>query len=607
MSMKQPRQSFSSVAGSGRSQPRTSAHAAERMAAGTPTGALPLLAQEAGAAGAPQESEAPLQAARRRQEPDLHERELTVKLRELELLRSEGPLRVGQQLTQSHAMICMLGGEATVTHDSGEARLAPGSVYVCAPERTFGMVSGGEGGALALLIRFDLFAESGRGKRWLKAQRRSELADAGQALYVEAGELGRLCGALLEHWQATASYARLRSQIVFQELLLTLLASLQRTEASHNALERAQAYMEAHYDEPLTVAQLAGLAGISPKYFVELYKKTYGHSVTDSLTSLRMSRAKQLMATPGLKLKEVAHQVGYPDEYYFSRRFKQTFGLSPSAYLQRRSRRIALFGSPLIGQLAALGLLPYAAPLHPKWAGYYFRTYGSDIPVHLSAYRMDSDWRSNLATLDAVRPELIISPDELGPERRKGLEAIAPVFYVPAAAPWREQLRATARYLGEPEAAEQWLASYEHKAAAARATLGAALRGETVVTLRLLKEQLYLYSNRSMAEVLYGDLGVASAFAADAPRYDRPVTVDELDRLQPSYVLLMVCHESETLAYWKRLQQTAEWQSLACVRRQRLHLIPSDPWREYSPVAHERQLEQALALFAGNCPSSFRL
>ncbi|MGV7801935.1 AraC family transcriptional regulator, partial [Mycobacterium kansasii] len=61
------------------------------------------------------------------------------------------------------------------------------------------------------------------------------------------------------------------------------------------ALERVKEYIEDHYDEDLTIEQLANLSELSPKYFVEVYKKTYGHSAMDYLAHVRLNKAKQLM------------------------------------------------------------------------------------------------------------------------------------------------------------------------------------------------------------------------------------------------------------------------------------------------------------------------
>ncbi len=68
------------------------------------------------------------------------------------------------------------------------------------------------------------------------------------------------------------------------------------------------------------------MAGISPKHYSETFKKLYGQSVTEYITDIRITNAKKLMAKANCKLREIAHQIGYQDEFYFSRIFKKHTG-----------------------------------------------------------------------------------------------------------------------------------------------------------------------------------------------------------------------------------------------------------------------------------------
>jgi len=81
------------------------------------------------------------------------------------------------------------------------------------------------------------------------------------------------------------------------------------------------------------------------------------------LMDIRMMRAEELLLA-GSGVKETATRVGFADEFYFSRRFKQRRGLSPVAFVKSRQRNIASVSDPLSGSLLALRLLPKAAALY---------------------------------------------------------------------------------------------------------------------------------------------------------------------------------------------------------------------------------------------------
>lgn len=130
-----------------------------------------------------------------------------------------------------------------------------------------------------------------------------------------------------------------RAQLDFQELPYDLRArSLHRPRDTNSALEQAKQYIEAHYTEALTVEQLAQSADFSAKYFVDLYKKKYGKSALEYAAELRIGQAKRLMAESGVKLRDIAHRVGYADEFYFSRKFKKMIGMPPAVYMKSRRR-----------------------------------------------------------------------------------------------------------------------------------------------------------------------------------------------------------------------------------------------------------------------------
>ncbi|MBB3112571.1 ABC-type Fe3+-hydroxamate transport system substrate-binding protein [Paenibacillus phyllosphaerae] len=521
---------------------------------------------------------------------------LTVRLRGIEGVKGAGGYRVPNQLAATYVFIVIKQGEGWLTRDSRSCRLTKGGVYCCAPEQTFGIECDPASEMELTVIRFDLFRDAARGSRLERVKGVQLLGGREEIIPSSAEGAVSRCEEIRKLWHSGEEHGRFRSQLAFMELLYRLVTLTSQAEgSSHSALERTRAYMEAHASDNLTIDLLAKVAELSPKYFADLYKKTYGISVMDEVTRLRISKAKQLMLQSDLRLRDIAHEVGYSDEFYFSRRFKQEVGVSPSAYIQSRRRKIAAFGAPVIGHLLALGIMPYAAPLHPKWTGYYYRTYGEEILVHLNGFRQSQEWEENAAALEAAKPDLIVGLSELTEEQRNRIERIAPVFYIPEGS-WREQLLVLADFLGETAEANRWLAAYERTAAEAADAIRRHIGGERVLAVRMLKNRLYATHNRTIDEVLFGDLQVEAAVQIQTGDRDVPLNVEKLSAIGADRILMMVCHETETLAEWKALQADPRWQSIPAVRLGHVHMLPSDPWREYSPIALERAVREARAL-----------
>jgi len=92
------------------------------------------------------------------------------------------------------------------------------------------------------------------------------------------------------------------------------------------------AYMKQHLNQPLQVAVLTALIGVSPSHFFTLFKRTTGHTPIDFFIHLRMRRACELLQRTNLSVKEVAASLGYDDQFYFSRVFKSVNRVAPTEY-----------------------------------------------------------------------------------------------------------------------------------------------------------------------------------------------------------------------------------------------------------------------------------
>jgi two-component system response regulator YesN len=93
--------------------------------------------------------------------------------------------------------------------------------------------------------------------------------------------------------------------------------------------------MQRHYAEPLRRTAVARLAGFAPDYFARLFKKREGMTFEAYLRTLRVERAKELLANTDLALKRVAQLAGLGTRYHFSRAFKRATGVTPLQWRQR--------------------------------------------------------------------------------------------------------------------------------------------------------------------------------------------------------------------------------------------------------------------------------
>ena len=80
------------------------------------------------------------------------------------------------------------------------------------------------------------------------------------------------------------------------------------------------------------IDKMASEAGMSRSGFQHLYKKMFGVSVMTDVISGRIDRAKRLLSSTNLTVKEIAERCGYNNEYNFMRQFKEKTGRTPTEY-----------------------------------------------------------------------------------------------------------------------------------------------------------------------------------------------------------------------------------------------------------------------------------
>ena len=145
---------------------------------------------------------------------------------------------------------------------------------------------------------------------------------------------------LLDAYQKNfdASTCKLRLLGVLNELRLSLGATA-FTEVQYNQRQRSVDtivpvidHLREHFSESQSLPELASMAGMSPTLFKSRFKAVTGSTFTQYRSHLRISAAAHLLLESDLSIGEVAHSVGFSDQSYFDRRFRERFRKTPREY-----------------------------------------------------------------------------------------------------------------------------------------------------------------------------------------------------------------------------------------------------------------------------------
>ncbi len=92
------------------------------------------------------------------------------------------------------------------------------------------------------------------------------------------------------------------------------------------------AYIETHLDEELTLEKLAGEIGYSEYYLSRKFKAETGENIRTYIKNVRISRAKLLLSTTDLSIREIAEQLCFCSPGHFARVFHEVTGQLPQQY-----------------------------------------------------------------------------------------------------------------------------------------------------------------------------------------------------------------------------------------------------------------------------------
>jgi transcriptional regulator GlxA family with amidase domain len=110
-----------------------------------------------------------------------------------------------------------------------------------------------------------------------------------------------------------------------------------RVPAADQDLRAAVLYVDRHFREPLTLADAAAQAHLSPNYFSERFRQYTGTSSQLYLQECRLRFARSLLASTTLGVTEVCHAAGFNSLSHFGRAYRRRYDESPSARKVARS------------------------------------------------------------------------------------------------------------------------------------------------------------------------------------------------------------------------------------------------------------------------------
>ena len=108
---------------------------------------------------------------------------------------------------------------------------------------------------------------------------------------------------------------------------------MQFTQSKENPIiKKAEDYIMRNLAGSLSLEEVAEAINVSPSYLSRMFKEVRGENYINYLTDMRLARARELLRNPRTPIKEISAAAGFNDQNYFSRIFKNKFGITPTEF-----------------------------------------------------------------------------------------------------------------------------------------------------------------------------------------------------------------------------------------------------------------------------------
>ncbi|NQX61749.1 helix-turn-helix domain-containing protein [Paenibacillus qinlingensis] len=379
-----------------------------------------------------------------------------------------------------------------------------------------------------------------------------------------------------------------------------------------DGISQVISYLHTHYERKIKREDVVCLSGLSLRQFTLSFKQRTGTTFTEYLNRIRIDKVKTILLQTPQSLNEVAREVGYADEFYLSRKFKQVTGVSPTIYL-RKPHTIASLDHAFTLDLLSLGVKPTAA-ITDTWVNDQFQQLQGSRSFQPLYW--ETEHARRLQVLQNVKPDIILLPliegDEY--EQMEHYHQSGLVIQIPwRGVTWKQHFMNVAQITGTEQHARDWLDSFDHRAGQVREALCRLLGPHAtvaIINVRSNRSLIYAYGYMG-ADLLYDILQltrprvVASMYAQglEHPEFSIP----DLTRYDADHYFVSIENNQAAKQRAVTMMRSPEWLALTAGKQQCVYPVEMTKWYGYGPAALDAQLNDVIHYLLPNYPKKQRI
>jgi AraC family transcriptional regulator, transcriptional activator for feuABC-ybbA operon len=246
--------------------------------------------------------------------------------------------RYPRQITrviQHHILAFVTGGKGSIMIENKRYQVKEGMLFYIRPNVRHSIEWSAEDPASFLTVHFSCGRVGFMDGKWsIKDEEEMFLLHSGQELkdfyYIED-----IFYKTVDSWNSKQPGYEFIANTMFQQLLIAIYQNINKLNQNHATslkVGKIIEYMHQNINGRVNLTELSELVNMSATYLSRAFKETTGYSVIEYFNKIKIDKSKEILIEGDKKVKEVAQELGFTDEFYFSRIFKKNEGVSPSEY-----------------------------------------------------------------------------------------------------------------------------------------------------------------------------------------------------------------------------------------------------------------------------------
>lgn len=260
--------------------------------------------------------------------------------------QSNEPWKYKPKITRTlehHELILITGGNGNIIIENKRYQAKEGMIFYICSDILQSIESDAKNPLYFMSVHFSYIDVILNDNKWDVRKENKVLPLSSMQLVKDCYQINYVFRKMVDSWNEKLPGYELITKALLQQLIFELYQNERGEKHNYSAslkVENIIKYMHENINSKLTLTDLSDRVQLSPAYLSRVFKDNTGYSLIEFFNKMKIDKAKELIIEGNKKVKDVAHEVGFSDEFYFSRIFKKIEGVSPAEFYSKNVHEV---------------------------------------------------------------------------------------------------------------------------------------------------------------------------------------------------------------------------------------------------------------------------